>query len=323
MPSVVLEVYKRLGNLKEVEEFVKAMRNAAEEWVEAEFERRERETRGTSRRQNRSDSSKNSESNDDAPRGGPSFNTVEHRTPNGLHVRYVPPPDVSDYEPPPTSRAARWKRASMGGVGSLNASWGTIDAGRYRTTKQEVTEHMMEGEYAVDRSEGDDNTSAEEDGVTQDDLERAEEETVAEDLIPGPPQEGLQEEDVLVSDPEQSAEEEPEPAYEEHSAEQDNHQGPNYQYQEFSQARHVTHVKSKTPIAPEPYGIPEHSPALNGVERMNNDSDLSDASLTRPSRSWHADEDRALLSAHWERLKELERQRGKGGMRQRVVQLLR
>jgi len=214
----------------------------------------------------------------------------------------------------------------MGGVGSLNASWGTIDAGRYRSTKQEVTEHMMEGEYAVDSSEGDDNTSAEEDGVTEDDLERAEEETVAEELIPGSPQEGLPEEDVLVSDPEQDAEEEPEAAYEGHSVDQDNHQGPNYQYQEFSQACHVAHVKNKSTIAPEPYGIPEHSPAPNGVlsERMDNDSDSSDAPLThRISRSWSADEDRALLSAHWERLKELERQRGKGGMRQRVVQLLR
>ncbi|KAJ8581642.1 hypothetical protein M405DRAFT_832108 [Rhizopogon salebrosus TDB-379] len=343
-PSVVLEVYKRLRSLKEVEGFVRAMRNATEEWVGAEFERREREARksgGASTRQNSSESSGSGEdeNSDDEPRGsrpGPSLQPapLEHRTPNGLYVRYVRSPDVSEYEPPPTSRAAQWKRASMGEVGSLSGSWRASAVGRSRTKEDETAEHNMEEvEDAIDGSEedgdedgGDDvdddgTASVMEDEESQDDVERAEEESVAEELVP----ESLQDEGSVTSNLEQDADDEPAPDSDPDAELLGGHQGHHSQHHEFSQAQarhHATHIKRESLTPPRLNGDPDHVPVLNGAGVT--DDDLSSARRTRSvSRSWNAYEDRALLSANWEMLKMLEGQRGKGGMRQRVVQLLR
>lgn len=303
-PSVVLEIYKRLGSLKDAEAFVRAMRNATEEWVGAEFERREREARGSrgaSRGQSKSDSGESSETSDDAPprgsRHGPSFKrALEHQTPNGLHVRYVPPPDESDYEPPPTSRAAWWKRASMGGVDSVSASWGAIATGRYKTKEVEVAEHKMEEVEDIVDNDGDEDASGEDDEESQDDIERAEEESVAEELVPESPPEGLRDEDALAPNLKQDSEIEP-------------------RHHEFSQAHtrhHAMHMDMK-----------RESP----THRMHGDPEPFNTSTPFMAgtcdSSWNADEDRALLSANWETLKILEGRRGKAGIRQRVVQLLR
>ncbi|OJA15598.1 hypothetical protein AZE42_12050 [Rhizopogon vesiculosus] len=107
MPSIVLEVYKCVGSLKEAEKFVRGMHNIAEEWIGAKFEQREQEAHGTgkiSKWQNDGESS--SESGDDASRdscheGSLQPDPLEHWMPNGLHIWYIP--GESDYEPPPTS----------------------------------------------------------------------------------------------------------------------------------------------------------------------------------------------------------------------------
>ncbi|OAX32655.1 hypothetical protein K503DRAFT_870030 [Rhizopogon vinicolor AM-OR11-026] len=324
-PSVVLEVYKRVGSLKEAEKFVRGMRNVAEEWIGAKFEQREREARRAgkkSKRQNDSESSEESsgESGDDAPRGSWHEGSLqpdplEHRTPNGLHVRYVS--DESDYEPPPTSRAALWKRASMGGGDSLSASWGRSAARHYRTNEDEVAE----GEDTADNDEGDDDgaASGEDDGESQDGVERAEEESVAEELIPEFPED----EDTVASNPEQDAEGEPKLASD-HNAEHRN-QDDYTKHHEFSQADaqyHASHIKRESPTPSRLRGDPEHVPVQNRAEVLDGDS-LDVRRTCSVSLPWTADEDRAFLSEDWETLKMLERQRGKRGMTQRFVQLLR
>ncbi|OJA19895.1 hypothetical protein AZE42_07023 [Rhizopogon vesiculosus] len=324
-PSVVLEVYKRVGSLKEAEKFVRGMRNVAEEWIGAKFEQREREARRAgknSKRQNDGESSEesSSESGDDAPRRSRREDSLqpdplEHRTPNGLHVRYVP--DESDYEPPPTSRAALWKRASMGGGDGLSASWRRSVAGHYRTNEDEV----VEGEDVVGDNEGDYDgaASGEEDEESQDGVERAEEESVAEELIPEFPED----EDTAASNPEQDTEEEPKLASD-HNAELHNHDDYT-KHHEFSQANvryHASHIKRESPTPSRLHGDPEHVPVQNRAEVLDDDS--LDVRRTRSvSLPWTADEDRAFLSENWETLKMLERQRGKRGMTQRFVQLLR
>lgn len=330
-PSVVLELYKHLGNLKEVDEFMKAMRNNSEEWAGAELERRKRETRRAGRiskgRKNNDSESSSSESSSessversenggDAPSGSRHGRLqpapLEHRTPNGLHVRYVPPPDESDYEPPPTTRAAWWKRTSMGGGGSLSGSWGTSATGRYRTKENEAAEYKMEeDEDTIGSSEGgDDGFASEEDEESEADFERAEEESVVDELFPESPD--------PESDPEQDAENENKDGADSQQLNQDG-----YQHHEFSQAHapcHHPYIKRESQTPPRLHGDFIRIPAHNGTGVLD---DMSDDCTRSVSRPWDADEDRHLFSAHWDTLKMLEKQRETVGMTRRIVQLLR
>lgn len=196
---------------------------------------------------------------------------------------------------------------------------------------------MEEVEDAIDGSEEDGDEDGDEDGgddvdddgtasvmedeESQDDVERAEEESVAEELVP----ESLQDEGSVTSNLEQDADNEPAPDPDPDAELLGGHQGPHSQHHEFSQAHarhHATHIKRESLTPPRLHGDPDHVPVLNGAGVT--DDDLSGVRRTRSvSRSWNAYEDKALLSANWETLKMLEGQRGKGGMRQRVVQLLR
>jgi len=205
----------------------------------------------------------------------------------------------------------------MGGGDSLSASWGRSAAGHYRTNEDEVAE----GEDAADNDEGDDDgaASGEDDGESQDGVERAEEESVAEELIPEFPED----EDTVASNPEQDAEGEPKLASD-HNAEHRN-QDDYTKHHEFSQADaryHASHIKRESPTPSRLRGDPEHVPVQNRAEALDGDS-LGVRRTRSVSLPWTADEDRAFLSEDWETLKMLERQRGKRGMTQRFVQLLR
>ena len=327
-PSVVLELYKHLGSLKEVDDFMRAMRNNSEEWAGVELERRKREARRaggkTSKRRNDSESSggessvEGSENGGDAPsgsrRGRLQPAPLEHRTPNGLHVRYVPPPDESDYEPPPTSRAALWKRTSMGGGGSLSGSRGTSATGRYKSKENEAAEYKMEeDEDTVDSSEGgDDIFGSGEDEESEADVERAEEESVADELVP-----------ESESNPEQDAENENKLASD-HGADSQQVNQEGHQHHEFSQARapyhHHPHVKRESLTPPRLHGDSLRISTHNGTGVLD---DMSDGRTRSVSRSRDADEDRPLFSTRWDTLNMLEKQRETVSLKRKIVQLLR
>ncbi|KAG1731177.1 uncharacterized protein EDB91DRAFT_1252242 [Suillus paluster] len=326
--EVVRNVYNRVGNLKDTEEYVKGMREASEGWIGNKLEQRDREARRARRvssgRENGRESSESNDS-DEAPRGfhGSSLRQAppEQPTPNGLQVQHDPRLYEVGYQPHPTTKAALHNRALMGGGGRLSASRKASAIRRYRRKKDEVAEV----DVAVDTNEDDDGevASGEEDEEANADVERAEEESVVEKLFPESPLKGLQDQDAVESHPEQDAGNEPELASDD--AEQldlDDH------HHEFSQAHarfHATHVKRESLTPPpmyRPHGDPEHVPAQNGEDVLN--GALSDVHSTRSvSLPRDVDEGKTLLSGTWHMRQMLEKQWGKGSMRKRVTQLLR
>ncbi|KAL4065125.1 hypothetical protein J3A83DRAFT_4071482, partial [Scleroderma citrinum] len=109
--DVVIAVYRRAGNLRETDEVLRGMREAAEEYAEDAL------NKGEERRDSitgRWDSDKPSgPSVPQSDRNGRS----RRQEPQTTELDYVPasPSDeTSEYSPPETTRAAEWKRRSMG-----------------------------------------------------------------------------------------------------------------------------------------------------------------------------------------------------------------
>ncbi|KAG1778374.1 hypothetical protein EV702DRAFT_177377 [Suillus placidus] len=316
-PDVVLEVYKRVESLEETEKCVRGMRNASESWIEAALEQREREARRARRASNDRDSSESDDSDDEAPRSSrhrPSLQQAlpEQRLPNGLRVRHEPGLYEMEYEPLPTKQATLKKRASMGGGGSMGASWRAGAVGHYRTNQAEVGV----AEAVVDSSQGGDDEAAsgEEAEDSSDDVEQAEEESVVEKLISESPSEDLQDQD----DPEYDAKNEPELASDdaEQREEDDRHH-------EFSLQEHPRAIRIKRESLPPPSLYRPHvDSAQNGEVVL--DGALSNVRRTRSvSPPSNADEGIAPLSGDGQMHQMLERRLGKQGMRKRVAQLLR
>ncbi|KAG2126836.1 hypothetical protein DEU56DRAFT_537316 [Suillus clintonianus] len=323
-PDVVLEVYKRVESLEETEKCVRGMRDASEKWIEAALEQREREARrarrASSGKENGRESSESDESDDEAPRVSRHRTSLrqalpEQRLPNGLQVRHEPGLHGSEYVPQSTTRTALKKRTSMGGGGSLSASWRAGANGHYRPNQAEDEVP----EVYVDDSEGGDDEAAsgEEDEESSDDVIRAEEESVVERLVSEPPSEDLQEQDVVASHPEYDAENELElVSNNEEQLDKDDW------HHEFSRAHpHAIRIKHESTSPPSLYR-PHGDSAQNGEEVLN--GALSGICRTHSvSPPWNADEGKHPLSGTREMRQMLERQWGKGGMKKRVAQLLR
>ncbi|KAI6107326.1 hypothetical protein EV401DRAFT_2077247 [Pisolithus croceorrhizus] len=130
--DVVVAVYKRAGSLKETDKVLEGMREAAEEWAERALRRmgerrdshermdtdeyRELEPR---HRQVDDDDAEDVGTRQSASRGGSHRELPPRGRRSAADLDYVlAPPSVetSEYSPPETTRAAKWKRRSMGGT---------------------------------------------------------------------------------------------------------------------------------------------------------------------------------------------------------------
>ncbi|KAI6011185.1 hypothetical protein EDC04DRAFT_2766704 [Pisolithus marmoratus] len=129
--DVVIAVYKRAGSLRETDRVLEGMREAAEEWAESALKR-------MGHRRDSCDRADTDEYYELEPRYRKENGDVEdtgmrqsvsrrrsHRgsqprsRPSTTELDYVPvPPSVetSEYSPPETTKAAEWKRCSMGRV---------------------------------------------------------------------------------------------------------------------------------------------------------------------------------------------------------------
>ena len=142
--NVVEAVYDRVGSLREADEVLKGMREAAEGFGEKEIERRERR-RGAGR----------GERNGVERRGRGRGRGKEHRSENGrAQLRYVVASEDgegSEYSPPETSRAAMWKRQSESSYAEEEGGKEQVDAGdeeeeeeEGRAVEEELREHEDE-----------------------------------------------------------------------------------------------------------------------------------------------------------------------------------
>lgn len=129
--DVVIAVYKRAGSLRETDRVLQGMREAAEEWAETAFrrmgERRDsRERTGTyenrelePRHRQVDDGAEDVGTRLSASRGGRRRESLPKSRRFTADLDYVlapPSPKTSEYSPPETTRAAKWKRRSMGGT---------------------------------------------------------------------------------------------------------------------------------------------------------------------------------------------------------------
>ncbi|KAF9239107.1 hypothetical protein BU15DRAFT_62126 [Melanogaster broomeanus] len=98
-PSVVQAVYSRVGSLREADDVLRGMREAAEGFGEAEIERR----------------TSLSSVRDESVIDGKTRRTHTRRASEGARLHYVPASEdgeLSEYSPPASTRAAMWKRVS-------------------------------------------------------------------------------------------------------------------------------------------------------------------------------------------------------------------
>ncbi|KAI6004861.1 hypothetical protein EDD15DRAFT_2359757 [Pisolithus albus] len=131
--DVVIAVYKRAGSLRETDRVLEGMREAAEEWAERVFrrigERRDsRERTGTDENDDREPRHRQVDDDDEenvgarlsASRGErsrrESLPKSRRFTADLDYVLAPPSARASEYSPPETTRAAKWKRRSMGGT---------------------------------------------------------------------------------------------------------------------------------------------------------------------------------------------------------------
>ena len=156
--GVVEAVYKRVGSLKEADEVLKGMREAAEGFGEREIERRGRARRGKG----------------DATGSGSGSGKTELR-----YVVASEDGEGSEYSPPETSRAALWKRQSESARYGQEAKERDEDAevdeaeaeAEGRAVEEELRdseEHEDEPQHDVSRR-GEDVTSQDEDQGPQED----------------------------------------------------------------------------------------------------------------------------------------------------------
>ncbi|KAG1821368.1 hypothetical protein EV424DRAFT_1612026 [Suillus variegatus] len=98
-PDIVLEVYKCIESLAETEKCVRVIRHVSESWIEAAFERREREAHRAMRalidKENGREKRKSNDSDNKLPHSShhqPSLQQtlLEQCLPNGLRVRHEP-----------------------------------------------------------------------------------------------------------------------------------------------------------------------------------------------------------------------------------------
>ncbi|KAF8548124.1 hypothetical protein OG21DRAFT_1516638 [Imleria badia] len=167
--GVVEAVYKRVGSLKEADEVLKGMREAAEGFGEGEIERRGRMGRESGVRNGVGRGRKGEEA-----RGGGSGKT---------RLRYVVASEDgegSEYSPPETSRAALWKRQSE------SASYS--EEGKERDEEEAaVEEELWESDEHEDSSRhadlAEDVTSQEEDSAQEPQEDAWEQQSVTDALL--------------------------------------------------------------------------------------------------------------------------------------------
>ncbi|KAI6109075.1 hypothetical protein EV401DRAFT_384314 [Pisolithus croceorrhizus] len=130
--DVVIAVYRRAGSLKETDKVLEGMREAAEEWAERALrrmgERRDSHERMDTdkyheleprHRQVDDDDAEDVGTRQSARRGGSRRELPPRGRRSAADLDYVLAPssvETSEYSPPETTRAAKWKRRSMGGT---------------------------------------------------------------------------------------------------------------------------------------------------------------------------------------------------------------
>ncbi|KAI5989909.1 hypothetical protein EDD15DRAFT_1198364 [Pisolithus albus] len=131
--DVVIAVYKRAGSLRETDRVLEGMREAAEEWAERAFRRMgdrrdSRERTGTDENDDLDPRHRQVDDNDEEDGGARLSASRGERSrreslPNSRrftadldYVLAPPSARASEYSPPETTRAAKWKRRSMGGT---------------------------------------------------------------------------------------------------------------------------------------------------------------------------------------------------------------
>ncbi|KIJ63382.1 hypothetical protein HYDPIDRAFT_29630 [Hydnomerulius pinastri MD-312] len=130
--SVVHAVYSRVGSLREADEVLRGMREAAEGFGEAEIDRRT----SSAREQNRSLRGRSRQRR-----------TQSRRASEGTQLQYVfasEDSEGSEYSPPETTRAAMWKRQSQSWVVGVPGD-----------TQVEEVDQEIGGEEEADKGDGD------------------------------------------------------------------------------------------------------------------------------------------------------------------------